>query len=153
MKVRILAAIVLLFIFTACGRKHPGKIINDTDETLLVSLKLNYPYTEYCPDNFLREDIFANNKTDNPEYKTASDYTISFDTAKNTALLKLLPDDEIDLGTVRMGGGNRNDYRSWEFTEIACKGDKGFSMHAKNEEIMEYVDRPLLFSSFDFEIE
>lgn len=152
MNARILPALALVFILSACGRKHPGKIINDTDETLLVSLKLNYPYTEYCPDNYLREDLFSNYKTDNPKYKTASDYTISFDTINNTAILRLLPNEEINLGSVR-ADGNRNDYRSWEFTEITCKGNKGFRMHAKDQEIMDYVNKPLLFSSFDFEIE
>lgn len=152
MKKIILAIIASSFLLTACGRQHPGKIINDTDETLLVSLKLNYPYTEECPDNYFREDIFSNYKTNDPEYKTASDYTISFDSIKNTALLKLMPDEEIDLGTVR-AGCNRNNYKSWEFTEITCKGNKGYKMHAKDEEIMEYVDKPMIFGDYDFEIE
>lgn len=149
MKVKILSFVFLALFLCSCGRQHPGRILNDTDETLLVTIKLNYPFTEYCPDNYFYKKIAQNNDVRTEGIKTATDFTISFDSIKNIAILKLLPNDEINLGTVRLGGGNRNDYRSWEFTEITCKGSKGYTMHAKDEQLMDYVNkRYYLFSNY-----
>ena len=141
MSVKSVILILLSLFFCSCGRQHPGAIINDTDETLMVMLKFNYPSTDYCTDNYFREEIVSNDKS-----KT-SDYVVNFDSIKNTALLRLLPDKKIDLGTVRLGGGNRNNYRSWEFTEIRCKGDKGFKMHAKDAALVKYIHRNI-FSNY-----
>jgi hypothetical protein len=154
MKLTALAIPCLLVVLTGCGRTDPGRIVNGTDETLLVALRLNYPFTEHCPDNYFREEIMQNYKAGPKESKTAADYAVSFDSISNIAVLKLLPDDVIDLGTVRLDA-DRNDYRSWEFTDISCKGNKGFTMHAQDESLMKYVGKSFLpiAVSYDFVIE
>lgn len=148
MRIKLVALVSLLFL-CSCGRQHPGRILNKTDEILFVTIKLNYPFTKYCPDNYLYEDIVKNDKAEDGDIKTTADFIISFDSIKNFAILKLSPDDEINLGTVRLGGGNRNDYRSWEFTEITCKGSKGYTMHAKDEQLMDYIHKRYIpFSNY-----
>jgi|GEM_PF-5898997 len=140
MRVKSVILIFLLLFFCSCGRKHPGVIINDTDETLLVTLKLN----QYSPDNYLYDDIILNYKSQPGDAKSIGDYVIRFDSISNIAVLKFSPSDKIYIGTVRAGGNGRNDYHGWEFKEISCKGDKGFKMHVKDATLMDYVHRNIL---------
>lgn len=146
---RYFVFLCLILLLSACGRKHPGSIINDTGETVLVTLKL----ADSNPDNFLHDDIVSSYKAGAGEPKAIGDYVINYDSVTKWATLKFLPNDTIYLGTVRAGGSGRDEYTGWEFTEITCKGDKGYRMHAKNEQIMEYVDEPLFFSDYEFVIE
>jgi len=92
MRVKSVIFIFLLLFFCSCGRKHPGVIINDTDEILLVTLKLN----QYTPDNYLYDDIdiILNYKSQPGEAKSIGDYVIRFDSISNIAVLKLSPSDK-----------------------------------------------------------
>lgn len=154
MRINYFLFLVFLSItLCSCGREDPGRIINDTDETVTMFLKLNYPGTKYCPDNYFREEIMLYKYSETDGHTTAGDYTVEFDSITNSAILKLLPGQKIDLGTVRLDA-DRNDYRSWEFKSITCKGDKGFRMHAEGPAIMEYVSKPLIpTGTYDFIIE
>jgi len=152
---RLLLTLPLLFLLTACGRRHEGSIVNNTDETLTLTLKLNYPYTDAQPDNYFRNNIIEGTKISHEgEIKTAADYTISYDSLTETAVLKMAPDDEIRLGTVRMGGPTRDNYKSWEFTEVTCRGNNGYYMHASGAQIMDYVSEPFWsLNTYKFVIE
>jgi len=152
---RAVLFLLLLVFLTGCGRRHNGSIVNDTDETITVTLKLNYPYTDTNPDNYFRENIIDEIKVGSPEEaKTAADYIISYDSLTETAVLKLQPDDKVPLGTVRMGGPTRDKYQCWEFTEITCRGSKGYYMHASGPKIMDYVSKPFWsVNTYEFTIE
>ena len=140
LKIKIVSLINLAFLFYGCGRTDNGYIVNNTDDTVSVFIKLNYPANEYCPENYLREQLLTKEKSTVHEYKLGGDCLVSFDSVTNSAVLKLYPYDQLNLGTVRVGL-HRNDYRTWEFTKIVITSPK-FKIEAKDKEIMNYVESP-----------
>jgi DNA topoisomerase VI subunit B len=68
------------------------------------------------------------------------DCLVSLDTTTNIAELKLNPNDEINLGTIR-AGLHRNNYKMWEFTQITI-ASKNLRIEAKDKEIMDYIETP-----------
>jgi len=153
MKYLILFLLSLLIL--SCGRDNPGCIVNETDQTLLVTVKFNYPHNKFCPDNYFREDIIHAAESINDSTTEVIDVQLC-NVTENSAILKLKPNDIINLGTVRLDA-DRNDYKSWEFTEITCKGDKGYYMHAEDKELQKYISKnrfyPLSNYSHSFIIE
>ena len=129
-----LSILILLF---SCGRRDPAVLVNNTADTVNLSLKLNYPHTENCPDNYLREQILSMEKSQSKEFKLGGDCLVSFNENENVAQLVMFPNDVISLGTVRMPL-RRNDYKCWEFTEIKVQG-KDFEMKANGNGIMSFV--------------
>ena len=144
--------LLLLVSLSSCGRKQNALFVNKTDEVIEVTLTFNYPYTNDAPDNYFRKSIISNEKSSaTHEYKNAADFVVSLDTIANIVTLRLNPGDEFSLGTVRMGGPDRDNYKSWEFTKIVCKGDKGYAMQAENATIMKYVHKPFSIGQYTHE--
>jgi hypothetical protein len=139
MKIRTASLFLVFFALCSCGRRDHGQLINNTNDTLTLTLKLNYPANEFSPDNYFREQIANNEKSQVKDYKLAGDCMVAFDAATNMATLKLNPKDKIDLGTIRIPL-YRSDYRTWEFTEIHIKGNN-FEVNAKDRGIMNFIEK------------
>ncbi len=103
-------------------------------------MKLNYPTNDYRPDNYFREQLLEKDTARTSYYNFAGKCLVSFDTTTNIAILKLPPGNEINLGTIR-AGLHRNDYRTWEFTQITAT-TKNFKIEATDKNIMDYVETP-----------
>lgn len=137
MKTKITALILGAFLLLSCGRTDSAYILNNTNDTLTLTMTLNYPFNEYKPDNYFGMDVIHNVKSNDKNYKLAGDYLISYDSISNIAILALNPKEKIELGTIREF--TRNDYRTWEFTDIKAKG-RNFEIYAKDAGIMTFVE-------------
>ncbi|MFM7015455.1 MAG: hypothetical protein ACKOX3_03910 [Bacteroidota bacterium] len=134
-KIRILVfGLILLY---SCGRTDNAFIVNKTQDTITLNLKLNYPTNTNRPDNYFRNQIMDKEKSTVRDSKLAGDCLIEFDSINNIATLRLLPNDRLKLGTIRTGL-SRDDYKTWEFTEINIKGNN-FQIDAKEQGIMTFV--------------
>jgi hypothetical protein len=128
-----------LFSLVSCGRQDTGCILNKTDDTLTLTLKLNFPANEFKPDNYFREEIIKKEKSKTKDFKLAGDCLVEFDTSTNIATFRLNPKDKINLGTIRMPL-KRSDYRTWEFREISITGHN-FELNAKDKGIMTLIEK------------
>jgi hypothetical protein len=133
----LLTLFTLILLLCSCGRTDNGSIINNTRDTLSITLKLNYPANDNKPDNYLREQIIKGEKSQVKESKLGGDCVTDFDTLNNVATILLFPNDELHLGTIR-AGFSRNDYQTWEFTEINARG-RNMQIDARDEGIMSFV--------------
>lgn len=129
-------------ILFGCGRADHARIVNKTEDTLILNLKLNY---DYIPGY-----LGGNSPGPSPEY------IISYDTINQIETLKLNPKESMYLGSID-AGLSREDHKTWEFTEITIKSPKGIAV-VKNEEILKYVKKTsgtfLSFTThYDFVIE
>ena len=135
----LLNIIFCILLFTGCGRTENGYIVNNTNDTLKITLKLNYPTSDLQPDDYFRNSIINKEKSTVEDWKLIGDCLTDFDSIKNIALLKLLPKSRIRLGTVRVGL-TRDNYKTWEFSEIKIIGNN-FTIEAKDNGIMSFIKK------------
>jgi hypothetical protein len=140
----ILIAIIFLI---GCGRTENGYILNNTNDTLKIVIKLNYPPTEHQPEEYFRNSIINREKSSIEDWKLVGDCVTDFDQDENIATLKLLPKERIRLGTVRVGL-TRDNYKTWEFTEIKISGSS-FNIEAKDNGIMTFIRKDKSWFSQD----
>jgi hypothetical protein len=138
---------LLVILFCSCGRTDNGVIINNTTDTIQLKIKLNYPSTAECPDNYLREQILRKEKSQNPEYKLAGDCFAIIDTTDNIASLKLGTNERLNLGTIRTGL-SRDNYKTWEFNSISASS-KDFELSANDKGIMTFVLKEIKWFATD----
>jgi hypothetical protein len=129
--------LIVMTLLASCGRTDPGIIKNNSDDTLQLLLKLNYPESKECPENFFREELLQ--KYIRPEFnKDSTNYWLTqFDTSQNIAIVTLLPNRNIYLGTTRVGL-HRTNYKVWEFTELTVIG-KNLKINLKDNAINTFV--------------
>ena len=139
--------IVILTCLSSCGRTDIGSIKNNTNDTIKLEIKLNYPESTDCPDNYFREELLDKNVRINRNDQNEIYRLISIDTSSNFAVVALMPNQSINLGTVR-ADVSRKYYKSWEFTELRAAG-KNLSVQVKNEGILKLVKREENFFSND----
>lgn len=136
-----------LFLLLSCGRTDNAYIVNNTQDTLTIALKLNYPTNQNRPDNYFREEIIHKVKSPVKDWKLAGDCVVDFDSINNCAKLVLLPNDKLKLGTIR-SGLTRDNFETWEFTEMAVHG-RNVEISAKNKGLLNFVKKDKSWFSQD----
>lgn len=132
MRERLLPLILAGCALLACGRHDPGALVNNTDDTLSIILRLNRPPLPHCPDNYFRLSLLQGDSVNGLRL-------LDLDTASDLVTFDMWPHATIDLGTVRLDA-ERNDPRSWEFSEIHVSG-KRFMLSAADTGLNNFIVR------------
>ena len=116
---KVLSYTIILY---SCGRHNEGFIVNKTNDTIVLALTLQDSISKQRPDNYFWYASYAKANDTKDTLRGIKECLISFDSSSKIALLKLYPNDMIELGTVRLDA-TRNNYKSWEFDEVKVVGN------------------------------
>lgn len=134
---RIICTWLTLLLLCSCGRSDHAAIVNRTADTVFLLLWLNQPGTPGCPDNDFREAVIRKERSQEPGIYVAGDCLLSYDTATGQAGFRLLPQQRMELGTLRLPLHRDND-RAWEFSRFSATGSH-FSVQASGAGMLHFV--------------
>lgn len=137
MRIRWPTSLIGIALLISCGRTEPAVIKNNTGDTLQLTIKLNYPASTDCPDNYFQKELYQKHLHPQLNNDSTNYWLTQYGTLTNIATLILLPNKRITLGTIRTGL-HRTNYKVWEFTRLTAIG-KNFKIDVRDSGLLRFI--------------
>tara|TARA_R100000951_G_C2498590_1_gene136735 strand:- start:1 stop:456 length:456 start_codon:yes stop_codon:yes gene_type:complete len=145
-RIKLISIVALLILTVSCGRDECGFIKNNTGETVTVNIRLQNVDSD--PTKYLLDDAL-NGSSKSSKYDI-DNYFISYDSLSNILSFRLMNNEQLKLGTMRLDM-TRDSLKYWEFDSISAIGE-GVEINASGKDVLKLIeiDRSLFTQNSHF---